>query len=266
MLSSQCATFCFFLLICLAVLPLRMDSNTVAASKLHPALAALPANLIWAWERPEDLRWLPADVGVAFVASTILLRGDDALVHPRTTPLMVPDFTPLVPVLHVDASWRTPPSLNPQQEARIAQELIRIAQRANRNVVQLDFEVRRSQRMFLAKTIDTIRQQLDPRIALSVTALASWCLDDNWMQGSRADEIVPMAFRMGLQQYALRQRLLQQQGFTPPHCRSAIGFSSDEPMMTVRAKRHYYFSPHPWTASSWQILQDTSRSSIQANR
>ncbi|HEY0060755.1 MAG TPA: hypothetical protein VGC21_01465, partial [Telluria sp.] len=27
------------------------------------ALAALPPTMLWAWERPEDLRWLPPDVG-----------------------------------------------------------------------------------------------------------------------------------------------------------------------------------------------------------
>jgi len=45
--------------------------------------------MAWAWERPEDLRWLPADAGVAFVASSIMLEGDEALVRPRTARLLV---------------------------------------------------------------------------------------------------------------------------------------------------------------------------------
>ncbi|WP_394778615.1 hypothetical protein [Undibacterium sp.] len=255
----------FFLLACLTLLALKMDSRggTALPARVHPALAQLPAQLVWAWERPEDLRWLPAKVGVAYVASSITLQGDEALVHPRAMPLLVNASTPLVPVLHVDASWRLPPTLTDQQQARITRELLRVAQRSNSRVVQLDFEVRRSQRAFLAATIAAIRQQLDPQIALSVTALASWCLDDNWMQQSRADEVVPMAFRMGADQQALRRRLLQQQGFRPAHCRSAIGFSSDEPMMRVQAQRRYYFSPRPWTAASWQTLAAAIPSSPQ---
>ncbi|MFZ6644784.1 hypothetical protein ACO0LO_03665 [Undibacterium sp. TJN25] len=252
----------FFLLACGISLALKMDSRSEAVTaQLHPALAQLPSELVWAWERPEDLRWLPAGIGVAYVASSITLQGDEALVHPRAMPLLVNESTPLVPVLHVDASWRMPPTLSLPQQARITRELLRVAQRSNSRVVQLDFEVRRSQRAFLAASIAAIRQQLDPRIALSVTALASWCLDDNWMQQSRADEIVPMAFRMGPDQQALRQRLLQQQGFTPAHCRSAIGFSSDEPRMRVHAHRRYYFSPRPWTAASWQNLAAATPSS-----
>jgi hypothetical protein len=249
------------LLLCLALLPLRMDSNATTAPRQHPALTRLPAQMLWAWERPEDLRWLPPGIGVAYVASTVLLRGEDALVHPRSWPLLLASNTPTVPVLHVDASWRAPPALSARQTARITEELLRLARRSSHQVVQLDFEVRRSQRAFLANTIATIRSQLDPSIALSVTALASWCLDDYWMQNSHADEIVPMAFRMGGDQHALRQRLLQQRGFTRARCGSAIGLSSDEPMMAVSAGRHYFFSPRPWTAASWQALRDTPRSS-----
>ena len=249
------------LLLCLLLLPLRMDSHAGTTARQHPALAKLPAAMLWAWERPEDLRWLPPNVGVAYVASTILLRGEDALVHPRAWPLLLARGTATVPVLHVDASWRTPPALSERQTARITQELLRLARRSSHQVVQLDFEVRRSQRTFLANTIAAIRSQLAPDIALSVTALASWCLDDYWMQDSHADEIVPMAFRMGAEQHALRQRLLQQHGFTRARCGTAIGLSTDEPMMAVNAARHYFFSPRPWTAASWQALRDTPRSS-----
>jgi hypothetical protein len=237
----------------LLLLLLLLGADSRAA--VHPALAALPRELLWAWERPEDLRWLPAHIGVAYVAATILLRGEETLVHPRATPLRLTAGTPVVPVLHVDMSWRSPPALNAAQSARIATELLRVARRANRNVVQLDFEVRRSQRPFLAGTIAAIRQQLDPAIALSVTALASWCLDDYWMHDSLADEIVPMAFRMGPGQHGFRQRLARQQGFTRKECAGAIGLSADEPAIATTAARHYHFSPQAWTAASWQAVQ-----------
>ncbi|MDQ1920293.1 hypothetical protein [Massilia pseudoviolaceinigra] len=246
----------------LALLTLRMDSSASSRPPVHPALAALPAAMIWAWERPEDLRWLPAGIGVAYVASSVLLQGDEALVYRRATPLLLAAGVPRVPVLHVDMSWRQPPVLSEAQSRRVADELLRLAGRANRNVVQLDFEVRRSQRPFLARTIGAIRARLDPAIALSVTALASWCLDDYWLHEIAADEVVPMAFRMGGDQHALRARLLQQRGFTRARCGAAIGFSTDEPMMAVREGRHYYFSPQAWSAARWQAVRSAPRSSI----
>ncbi|RSZ56612.1 hypothetical protein HF313_12485 [Massilia atriviolacea] len=250
------------LLASLALLTLRMDSSASPVRALHPALAALPAELVWAWERPEDLRWLPADVGVAYVGATVLLQGGQAQVYRRAAPLLLAPGAARVPVLHVDVSWRKPPVLSEAQGRRIADELLRLAAQANRQVVQLDFEVRRSQRPFLARTIGDIRARLDPSIALSVTALASWCLDDYWLHDIAADEVVPMAFRMGQAQHALRARLLQQGGFTRARCGAAIGFATDEAMMAVREGRHYYFSPQAWSAARWQALRDTPRSTI----
>ena len=245
--------------LCLLMLPLRMDSRSVKILPPHPALANLPADMLWAWERAEDLRWLPADIGVAYVASSIQLRKDKALIRRRTAPLLLMDTTAVVPVLHIDVSWSFPPTQSQEQVDTITQELLRVARSGNRNVVQLDFEVGRSQRAFLARTIAAVRAQLDPRIALSSTALASWCLDDYWLHEIDADEVIPMVFRMGREQHALRQRIVQQGGFTQERCRSAIGFSSDEPMLAVNTGRHYYFSPKSWTIESWQAVRDTPR-------
>ncbi|MRV71353.1 hypothetical protein GJ700_06420 [Duganella sp. FT92W] len=225
----------------------------------HPALARLPARMVWAWERPEDLRWLPPDIGVAYVASSIMLQGDEALVRPRTAALLVPDYAAVVPVLHVDVSWRKPPKLTAAQQERIVRELLRVAQRGNRRVVQLDFEVRRSQRPFLGQVMADIRRRLPPNFALSMTALASWCLDDHWMPASHADEVVPMAFRMGDGGQALRARL-DGHGFARPYCRAAMGHATDEPVVRSYAPRNYYFSPKPWTAERWLAVQSRSPS------
>ncbi|WP_143133333.1 hypothetical protein [Pseudoduganella namucuonensis] len=221
------------------------------APQRHPALATLPARMVWAWERPEDLRWLPRDVGVAYVAASVVLRGDEAIVHPRMAPLLTADGVARVPVLHVDASWREPPALNALQAERVVRELLRVAQRGNRHVVQLDFEVRRSQRPFLARVMAEARRRLPPGMALSVTALASWCLDDHWLPSGLADEIVPMAFRMGPGEQALRQRL-RRDGFPRHACRHAAGYATDEPGLRGVNPRSYYFSPRPWTPATWR--------------
>ncbi len=245
------------LLLFIAILLLaRADSSRLPNA--HPALALLPLQMAWAWERPEDLRWLPADAGVAFVASSIMLEGDEALVRPRTARLLVDPATARVPVLHVDLSGREPPALNEVQMQAIVKELLRIAPGANRQVVQLDFEVRRSQRPFLARTVAAVRRALPPEVALSVTALASWCLDDAWLAEGMADEVVPMAFRMGQQQHELRQRL-RWQGFTQPYCRQAVGYATDEPRLRRLAPRSYYFSPRSWTAAQWQALHSPTK-------
>lgn len=220
----------------------------------HAALGKLPRQIVWAWLRPEDLRWLPVDVGVAYVASSIMLRNDYVNIRPRMHPLLVKPETALVPVVHVDASWRHPPGLSASQQNAIVSELVNAAQLGNRKVVQLDFEVRRSQRAFLASVVRAARLQLPEDTALSVTALASWCAGDHWLDALPADEIVPMAFRMAASDAEIRRLLASEGHFKPDYCQSAMGTAIDEPAIALHrseTQRRYYFSPRPWTQQLW---------------
>jgi hypothetical protein len=227
-------------------------SATGGYSHSHSALRNLPARMIWAWERPEDLTWLPTDVGVAYVAAAIYLSGDRAGVTPRRNPLLVRPGLAVVPVVHVDTSWRAPPALTAAQGQLIVEQTLVAAALGNRKVVQLDFEVRRSQRAFLMQTVADIRHRLPAQVALSVTALASWCAGDYWIGAMAADEIVPMAFRMAADDRRIRQDLSREGGFVRPRCQAAIGTAVDEPVLRAGVGRHYYFSPTAWTEASWQ--------------
>lgn len=231
----------------------------------HAALANLPPQMLWAWQRPEDLRGLPTAIGVAYVATTITIEADTASVLVRQHPLLLPPATARVPVVHVDASWRAPPALNAAQRQTIVDAVVKVVALSNTKVVQLDFEVRRSQRQFLSDVVVAARQQLPLDVALSMTALASWCAGDNWMATLPADEVVPMAFRMAAGDTEIRALLAKYGRFQPLHCQTAIGTATDEPLQnlplssplvsnTAQNKnfRHYRFSPKPWTQSQWQ--------------
>src|SRR5262249_668293 len=51
----------------------------------------LPRVFLWAWERPEDLRFIDLrEVGVAFLAETVYLRGERVVVRPRMQSLSLP--------------------------------------------------------------------------------------------------------------------------------------------------------------------------------
>ena len=61
--------------------------------------------MLWAWERPEDLRFIDTDrVGVAFLAATAILRGDTVVPRPRMQPLQVPPGTTLKAVVRVEVA------------------------------------------------------------------------------------------------------------------------------------------------------------------
>ncbi|WP_374348891.1 hypothetical protein [Chitinimonas sp.] len=204
----------------------------------HPALDSLPTTMLWAWDRPEDLRWLnDADTGVAYLAASVILRGDAVQVTPRRPGLQVNGRLAVIPVVHIDA-WRGTPGLNAAQRDAIVDAVLAVAGRGNRRVVQLDFEARRSQRAFLAELVQGLRARLPSDTALSMTALASWCAGDYWLASIEADEIVPMAFRMANDDAAIRSQLATRGRFTAARCQDAIGLSLDEPPITARAGRY----------------------------
>jgi hypothetical protein len=217
-------------------------------------LGQLPTTMVWAWERREDLRWLPPHAGVAYIATTLELAADGVAERRRGWPLLVRPDTVLVPVVHVDASWRQAPRLNARQHQAVVERVLQFARHSPSRVVQLDFEVRRSQRGFLAAVVSDIRRQLPPTHALSVTALASWCAGDYWIGALAADEVVPMVFRMAGSEAAILRRLTAEGAFSRPRCGAALGIATDEPQGHFGAPRRYIFSPRSWTQDTWRNL------------
>jgi hypothetical protein len=129
------------------------------------------------------------------------------------------------------------------------------ARRSSARVVQLDFEVRRSQRDFLRAAVAEIRRRLPPDVALSVTALASWCAGDYWLADLAADEVVPMAFRMAQDDAPIRSLLAERGAFTRPRCTGALGMATDEAPIKAAGGRRYFFSPRAWDPATWRRIQ-----------
>src|SRR5262245_52195128 len=63
-----------------------------------------PKTILWAWERPEDLEFLdPSRYAVAFLAQTVVLKGDDVVSVPRHQPLKLSPGLELIAVTRVES-------------------------------------------------------------------------------------------------------------------------------------------------------------------
>ncbi len=205
--------------------------------------------MLWAWERPEDLRFLDTDrVGVAFLAGTVTLSGSDVRVRPRMQPLRVPPGTSLIAVVRIETDPRRPSALAPRQVGAVAQAIAKLTDDSAAGGVQIDFDARRSERTAYRSLIATLRARIPTGTPLSITALASWCAGDAWVRDLPIEEAVPMLFRMGADDDAVRGRLLEGRDFTCDTCRRSVGVSLDEPWPHLSPRRRIFaFNPQPWS-------------------
>jgi hypothetical protein len=84
-----------------------------------------------------------------------------------------------------------------------------------------------------------------------MTALASWCDGDRWMADLPVDEIVPMFYRLGPDDAAMREHLSRGHDLAR-ECRTAHGYITNEPITPPPTpRRAYLFSPQPWKAGTF---------------
>ena len=88
----------------------------------------VPNIVLWAWERPEDLEFLPPrKVGVAFLARTLYLRGDELLQYPRLQPLRLPPGAAPIAVVRIESDRAQPPELSEEQQLKAVSAIAEVA-------------------------------------------------------------------------------------------------------------------------------------------
>lgn len=219
----------------------------------------IPKTVLWAWERPTDLRQInPHEVAVAFLARTIQLREDQVIIRPRFQPLRLPEQTTVIAVVRVESDPERKPLLTANQEKLLVDGVSAVANLPNVVAVQIDFDATRSEREFYRHVIVAVRRGLPQSMGFSITALASWCADDDWISDLPVDEAVPMLFRMGPDRQLIRNRLAAHEEFAAAPCRASYGISTDEPIQDLRAeRRRYIFNPDAWTEQSVRAVLES---------
>jgi hypothetical protein len=247
----------------LSAIAIGVSRTRLHAYKTEAAMrqSRIPATVLWAWERPTDLRFIdPNRVGVAFLARTIRLRGEDVIIKPRFQPLNLPEQARVIAVVRVESDSANKPLLTSNQIRLLVDGIQAVANQPNVLAVQIDFDAARSERDFYRNVVVEVRRRLPPSIGVSITALASWCADDDWISDLPIDEAVPMLFRMGPDRQVMKNRLSAQEEFSAKPCRSSYGVSTDEPLDGLRPeKRIYVFNPQAWTEQSVRAVLESRK-------
>jgi len=219
--------------------------------------------MLWVWESPQDLRMLsPNRAGVAFLAASLFLEGDRIRFRPRLQPLRVSRGTFLMAVVRLETSPVEAASYSENQRRELVKSIREIVTATRAKALQIDFDAKQSERAFYRALIPEVRAALGPRVFLSITALVSWCQQDNWLEHLGANEAVPMAFRMGSDGPVVRSRLLAGSKFPALLCRSSIGVAMDEPRPPLAGYHRIYAFPGPasWTSDLVaQLLREVEK-------
>jgi hypothetical protein len=211
-----------------------------------------PPVIVWAWQRPEDLSFInPRQVGVSRLVETILLKGEAVIVVPNLNGLRVPVGAKLMACARIESSPGFSATLSPSQAREAAKQLASLARSPGAKAVQIDFDATDSQRDFYRTLLIELRQRLPRSFPISITALGSWCVGDDWISHLPVDEAVPMLFRMGPDRASILRRLEDGDDFQEPLCRQSAGISTDEVVPRLPAgRRLYIFNPRAWTKAT----------------
>lgn len=247
-----------------------MSSSQWCTRALHALLPALlllglpvgaaepPRVFLWAWERPERLGFIdPAREGVAFHAVTFHLFGEAVVPYRRRQPLEVPAGTYRLAVMRIEVARGTVPG--EAQRAELVRLITEQVRRQAPDAVQVDYDARASERPFYRALLQELRAALPEGMRLSMTALASWCLDDGWLSGLPVDEVVPMVFRMGADTPGVRSELKRRGDFSGDRCHDSVGLVTDEPLPALpTGRRTYWFNPRSWSVQDLQRIREKS--------
>ena len=212
----------------------------------HAPTMPVPGLVLWAWERPEDLRFIdPKTTGVAYLAATVSLQTDGSVrYHFRQQPLRVPDAVARIAVVRIESPARY---IFPDP-AKLAPGIASATRYPHVAALQIDYDARASERPFYRALLAELRRNTD--LPIGITALASWCDGDSWLAGEPISEAVPMFFRMGRNES-------KGMAIRVPVCPSSIGLSTDEkwperrPRGLRNASRIYVFNPQAWTEAEY---------------
>jgi len=206
-----------------------------------------PAIVLWAWERPEDLSWLPPGYGVAYLAATIFVSESGITTRPRRAPLRLPRDRFIEAVVRIEAGDTRPESIAASATDELAALIVAFGARPRVSGVMVDFEALNSQRLLWTALLVGTAARLPTSIPLSATTLAWRCRPDQDISVPEGTLVVPMLFRMGADGPAIRRSAQLSGRLSNTACAHALGVSLDEPMVLAAVPHHLYvFSPVPW--------------------
>lgn len=215
-----------------------------ASAQAAPADAHLPRTVAWVWERPEDLRTLSAETQAAAIYRGTLVLGDQVAFLPRRNPVILPIGMQTIATVRIETKPGFGAHLRDRhlRQAAVA-SLLKAAQQPGIAALQIDFDARRSERALYADLLNDLRRQMPAQLPLEMTALVSWCSEEDWLRTLPVNAAIPMFFRMEPDRARMVHTSIPSAHLPEPLCNTTVGVSTHEPWPTGIANRRVYIFP-----------------------
>ena len=227
-------------------------TGLLAAGPGHAAPPA-PRVWLWAWDRPEDLRFLrPDDAGVAMFVLGLRVEARGLVLRHRTAPLRLAPGVCRIAVVRLDV---VPRELDETRLDEVVAAIRKEALVPGIAGLQVDFDAVQSQRSLYRRLLAKIRADGAFKVPVTITALASWCMGDRWIRDLPVDGAVVMLFQMGPDTdeavaWLRRRRPMAGPAGTP----LAWGIATDQPLPDPPPAQAptFVFNPRPWTPEAFR--------------
>lgn len=214
-----------------------------------PALAQSSSDVtLWLWHGSHDLRgFVPANgehVSVAYLSRTLIVEADGVRVTPRRDPIYLDPDMVRTAVVHMEIGRDVDASVLRRERAAILRALEPVFSEEAHGI-QFDFDAPSSMRAEYEALLQEIAAAKPERWNFSMTALGSWCMQDDWLRATPVDFVVPMLFGPGHDRHETLAAL--ERGPLPqPTCRDALGLREHQRPPRHHAATFFVFGQGSW--------------------
>lgn len=213
---------------------------------------------LYAWERPEDMSFLDSidhkRMSVVYYAGDVVIDHGRANISPRRNSLFIPKNIKTIPLIRID-NFNDSSALQ-KNSGDIINFITRVCRDATS--CQLDFDAKTSEYSAYIDIITAVRNNL-PKVKITITALASWCGDNSWLNNLPIENAVPMLYRLG-NDISVRRVLDDGRITSYTKCNRSVALSIDELdfefKQYLNCRNIYLFNPESWTKESFTQLKN----------
>ena len=213
--------------------------------------------VLWSWQRKDDLSFVDKDVVVAPLVASIFVDKNGVSVQPRGNVLKLSENVQISPVIRLEIS----PNVH-VTDAHIDTMVHHIKSfivSCKSDAIQIDFDAAKSQRSLYEKLLTKLHVSL-PNIKISITALASWCVGDTWIDKLPITHAVPMLYNLGEHADDFKKYFTDKKKWKAAKCQGCIGFEeSDVFVKPPRGWHVYVFNNKAWSVHSYKNVREKLR-------